>query len=92
MVKSNVELSGKTVIVTGAAGFIGAALSKRLLDEYNLKTLVGVDSLNSYYSPELKKSRLAELEKNDNFIFEKGNIADMAFLQSVFENTRLMFL
>ncbi|MBQ7595769.1 MAG: GDP-mannose 4,6-dehydratase [Clostridia bacterium] len=88
MVKSNVDLNGKTLIVTGAAGFIGAALSKRLLDEYSVKALVGIDNLNSYYSPELKQSRLAELEKYGNFTFEKGNIADKSFLLSVFEKYR----
>ena len=64
----------QTVLVTGAAGFIGFYLSERLLKEG--VTVVGFDSVNDYYDPKLKQARLSILEKYDNFSFVKGNLAD----------------
>ena len=85
MVDFNVDLNGKTILITGAAGFIGSSLSKRILTEFDVKTVIGIDSINDYYSVELKKSRLAELASFEKFIFVKGNIADKDFISSVFE-------
>ena len=62
----------ETVIVTGAAGFIGYHLCLRLLEHYEV---VGIDSLNSYYSIELKEDRLRKLEENPRFIFHRGDCA-----------------
>lgn len=73
------------MLVTGAAGFIGSYLAKSLLKNFNLNTLIGVDNLNDYYDVSLKKSRLEELNKNEKFVFIKGNIADKAFLENIFE-------
>ena len=62
------------ILVTGAAGFIGFHLSKRLLDEGS--RVVGIDNLNAYYDVNLKKARLAILKKYDNFTFHKIDIAN----------------
>ncbi|SDN58937.1 NAD-dependent epimerase [Bacillus sp. OK048] len=72
------------ILVTGAAGFIGFHLSKRLLDEnYHV---IGVDNLNEYYDAHLKKDRLNILEKNVNFEFYKIDLADQESLIPIFEN------
>ena len=85
MVNFNVALSNKTVLVTGAAGFIGANLSKRLLETVNGIKVIGLDSVNDYYDVSLKESRIKQLENFDNFTFIKDNIADKALVESVFE-------
>lgn len=80
-----IDLNNKTIIVTGAAGFIGANLVKRLFADVPTATIIGIDSVNDYYDVRLKEYRLSELSKNDNFTFIKGNIADKALIESVFE-------
>lgn len=76
----------KTVLVTGAAGFIGSFLSKALLHK-GFK-IVGVDNLNDYYDVELKHNRLEQFENEENFIFIKLNIADKDQVNGLFEKYR----
>lgn len=68
-----INLSGKTILVTGSSGFIGSNLCKRLLKELKDITLIGLDNMNDYYDVKLKEYRLSELEGYDNFVFIKGN-------------------
>lgn len=84
MLKYNIELNEKTVFVTGAAGFIGSNLCKRLLKDYNIK-VVGIDNMNDYYDVKIKEYRLNELTQYDKFIFIKGDISDKNLLYSLFE-------
>lgn len=73
---SIVNLENKTVMVTGAAGFIGSNLVLRLLKEISGVKVIGIDNMNDYYDVSLKEYRLKLLEKYENFIFAKGSIAD----------------
>lgn len=82
--KTKVELKNKTILVTGSAGFIGFYLTKRLLEEIDGVKVVGFDVVNDYYDVSLKEWRLKQLEKYDNFVFIKGNLADKDLVNKVF--------
>ncbi len=74
------------VLVTGAAGFIGYHLSRRLLERGD--TVIGVDNLNDYYDVSLKQARLAQLQNHPSFQFRKLDIADTEAINCVFEETQ----
>lgn len=85
MVTYNIDLNNKCILVTGAAGFIGANLVKRLLNEFAEVKVVGIDNITDYYDVRLKYERLEELAKyGDRFIFIKGNIADKPAIDNIF--------
>ena len=94
MLATNVTLTHKTVLVTGAAGFIGANLVLELLRGEEAVTIVGLDNCNDYYDPALKDYRLGEIateaEKHpaSKWIFVKGNLADKALIDSLFAEYR----
>ena len=85
---SKANLEKKTILVTGAAGFIGANLVRRICEESPSSTVIGIDSLNDYYDVTLKEYRLKELEKYPSFVFIKGNIADKPLMFEIFEKYR----
>ncbi|MBQ1193174.1 MAG: GDP-mannose 4,6-dehydratase [Lachnospiraceae bacterium] len=80
----NLELKGKTIFVTGAAGFIGSNICKALLKDEDIKLIVGIDNMNDYYDVNLKEYRLKELVSYNNFKFVKGSIADKALIDNIF--------
>lgn len=83
-VKTKIDLKGKTVLVTGAVGFIGSFLSERLLSDFEDIRVIGFDSVNDYYDIRLKESRLEKLQKHENFTFIKANLADKDKVSEVF--------
>lgn len=90
MSKTKVELNGKTILVTGSPGFIGANLVLRLLKEMESGTIVSFDSMNDYYDPKLKEYRLGLIKdaaKNSKakHVFIKGNLADKGIIDKLFE-------
>ena len=88
MLDVNVKLTGKTILVTGAAGFIGSNLVEQLFRTEKDITVVGLDSMNDYYDVSLKEYRLSQLEKHAGFVFIKGNLADKALIDGIFEEHR----
>ena len=84
MLPKNVELTGKTVLVTGAAGFIGSNLSKRLLQDVQDIKVIGIDNMNDYYDVRLKEERLKELSDYPSFVFIKGDISDRTTINNIF--------
>ena len=85
MLEYNVSLTGKTVLVTGAAGFIGSNLAKRLLTEFEDIKVIGVDSITDYYDVNIKYSRLKEIETlNLDWTFVRGSIADKELVEKLF--------
>lgn len=82
---SCVDLHKKTILVTGAAGFIGSNLVKRLYDDVKDITVIGIDNMNDYYDVQLKEARLAELSVHPSFVFIKDSIADKRLVENVFK-------
>lgn len=93
MKKAPVELNGKTILVTGSSGFIGANLVIRLLKEMTGGTIVSLDNMNDYYDPALKEYRLGLIEKTAGtspvrHVFVKGSIADKKLIDQLFAEHR----
>lgn len=82
---SKVELKGKTILVTGTAGFIGSNLVKRLYNDVEDVTIIGIDNMNDYYDVRLKEARLKELSAHPSFAFVKGSIADKTIITEIFK-------
>lgn len=83
-------MSEEPVLVTGAAGFIGFHVARRLLQ--NGRAVVGLDNLNAYYDPKLKDARRAELEKLNGFRFAKLDLADRAGMAALFAEHRFPYV
>ena len=94
MLKINVNLTNKTIFVTGAAGFIGSKLVLELLKRQSPAKIIGIDNMNDYYDVSIKEYRLAEIEKTaaqtpaSKWIFIKGNIADRALIEKIFQENK----
>ena len=94
MLKPNVDLNGKTILVTGAAGFIGANLVLELLRTAQKVHIVGLDSVNDYYDVSIKHWRLSKIEKlaaqypQSRWTFIKGNLADKGLIEDCFTTYR----
>ena len=83
-----VNLDNKNILVTGAAGFIGSNLIKRIYREVPLASIIGIDNMNDYYDVRLNEFRVKEFSEYKTFTFVKGNIADKKLIEEIFEKYR----
>lgn len=89
MLQPNIRLNGATVVVTGTAGFIGANLAKRLLDDCADCRVIGIDNITDYYDVRLKHGRLERLRAyGDRFVFFRDSIADRSAVDRIFGEFR----
>jgi nucleoside-diphosphate-sugar epimerase len=90
MLEKNVTLNGKTILVTGVAGFIGSNLTLSLLNNVDDLNIIGIDNMNDYYDVSLKEYRLKQIDElvksvKGNFTFIKGSIADKQTITELFD-------
>lgn len=91
MIKNNVDIKNKTILITGTAGFIGSNLVMELLREVDSVHIIGVDNMNDYYDVSIKEYRLQQIEKwaaqhpESSWNFIRGSIADKALIDQIFE-------
>ena len=78
----------KTVFITGASGFIGANLARRILTDEPDTRVIGLDNMNDYYDVRIKEARLAGLQQFVNYTFIRGNLADKALITNIFQQYR----
>ena len=90
MLPYNVELDGKTVLVTGAVGFIGSNLVRRLFHDFRNIKVIGIDSITDYYDVNIKYERLKEIESlNRDWTFVRASIADKDVIEKIFSENRI---
>ena len=84
-----IDLNGKNILVTGAAGFIGSNLVKRLFKDYRDIFVVGIDNMNDYYDPSLKEYRIDEIfdyvDSDSSWVFHKADISNKKVIDSSFK-------
>ena len=90
----DIELNGKTIFVTGSAGFIGSNLVMKLLKDYENVHIIGIDNMNDYYDVSIKEYRLKQIEKlvnktSNQWSFYIGNIADKGLINKLFEKNKI---
>ena len=90
MLKSNISLDNKTVLVTGAAGFIGSNLVKRLFQDVADIRIIGIDSITDYYDVNIKYERLREIEAlGRDWTFVHESIADKDAVEKIFNENKI---
>ena len=90
--ETKITITNQTILITGVAGFIGAATAKALMTKYPDCHVIGIDNLNAYYTVKLKKARLAELRRFTNFTMIKGDITNKRLINRIFNHFNPMIV
>lgn len=90
MRQDNIKLDGKTILITGVAGFIGSHLAKRILSDFKHSKVIGLDNLSDYYDVRLKRTRIGNIEVlRKDFTFIESDISDFMSLEGIFANNNV---